>query len=268
MSVRHVTPFDRLTRAALLATASLVLLYSTAAAIPDDAKKAYNRGIELTKAQKPDSAIAAYEAAIAIAPDYLDAQINVGALYYAKGDLAKATDHLKKAIALDSNNVAALKSLGQVYFKAKDYDGAIGAFTKYTTAQANDGPAWSLLGQSYKKKGDEKNALDAFNKAVTADPKDYKTLYHIGNVHLEAKRFPDAMAAYRKSIAINPTYVEAYYNLAITSQQANPDDLSKCLPDYKAFIKVATGKKQWKAQVTQADSTVAKITKYLDAKGN
>jgi protein O-mannosyl-transferase len=268
LSVRHLTPYHRLTRAAVLAAASLVFLYGIAAAVPEDAKKEFNRGIELTKAHKPDSAIAAYEAALKIAPDYLDAQINVGALYYAKGDLPKATDHLKKAIALDSSNVAALKSLGLVYFKDKDYDGSIGAFTKYTAAQANDASAWAVLGQAYKKKGDDKNALDAFGKAVAADPKDYKTFYNMGNIHLEAQRFPEAMVAYHKAIAINPSYVEAYYNLAISSQQAYPDNLGKCLPDYKAFIKVATGKKQWKAQVTQADSTVAKITKYLDAKGN
>jgi len=44
--------------------------------------------------------------------------------------------------------------------------------------------------------------------------------------------------------------------------------MEKCVADYKAFIKVAQGKKGWKAQVTQADSTVAKITAYLEAKGN
>jgi superkiller protein 3 len=255
-----------LTRAGVLTAALLVLLYGAAlAAVPDEAKREYNRGIELTQAKKPDSAIAAYLAAIKIAPDYLDAHINIGALYYEKGDLAKATEHLDEAIALDSNNIPALKSLGQVHFKAKNYDGAIGAFKHYSTLNATDASVWSLLGQAYKKKGDEKNALDAFNKAVAADPKDYKTLYHIGNVHREAKRFTEAMGAYRKAIAINPNYVEAYYNLAITSQQA---DMEKCIPEYKAFIKAAQGKKEWKAQVVQADSTVVKITKYLEAKGD
>ncbi|MBI5868810.1 MAG: tetratricopeptide repeat protein [candidate division Zixibacteria bacterium] len=257
---------NRLVRTLVPAALALVFLTGVvSAAVPDDAKKEYNRGIELTKAKKIDSAIVAYEAALKIAPDYVDAQINVGALYYEKGDMAKATEHLKKAIELDSNNVSALKPLGQVYFKAKDYDGTINALKRYTALNANDAAAWSLLGQSYKKKADEKNALDAFTKAVTADPKDYRTFYHIGNTHREAKRLSDAITAYRKAIAINPNYVEAYYNLAITSQLA---DMEKCVPDYKAFIKVATGKREWKSQVVQADSMVDKITKYLEAKGN
>jgi tetratricopeptide (TPR) repeat protein len=256
----------RLTPVGILAAVLMAFLAgAAAAAVPDDAKREFNRGIELSKAKKPDSAIVAYEAAIKIAPDYLDAQINLGALYYEKGNLAKATEHLKRAIELDSNNAAALKPLGQVYFKAKDYDGTITTFKRYTALNASDASAWSLLGQSYKKKGDEKNALDAFSKAAAADPKDYKTLYHIGNVHREAKRFTEAIASYRKAIAVNPNYVEAYYNLAITSQQA---DMEKCVPDYRAFIKVATGKKEWKAQVIQADSTVMKITSYLEAKGD
>lgn len=264
--VTQKTHTGRTTLAVVLAAVTCLAFSARGmAAVPDEAKKELNRGIEFTQAKKPDSAIMAYQAALKIAPDFLDAHINIGALYYEKGDMVQATGHLKKAIALDSTNTAVLKPLGLVYFKTKDYDGAISALKQCVAVTPNDAPAWSTLGQAYKKKGDDKSALDAFNHAVTADPKDYKSFYHIGNIHLQAKRFDDAVTAYRKAIAISPGYVEAYYNLAITSHQA---DMEKCIPDYKAFINVAQGKKGWKAQVAKADTTIREITKYLDAKGN
>ena len=91
--VGRKTLCDRMTGAGVMTAALLVFLCAAAvAAVPDDAKREFNRGIEFSKAKKLDSAIVAYEAAIKIAPDYLDAQINIGALYYEKGDLAKATE--------------------------------------------------------------------------------------------------------------------------------------------------------------------------------
>lgn len=253
-------------RAGMIAAAVVLILGTTVRAeVPDEAKKEFNRGVELTKAKKADSAIVAYEAAVKIDPTYLQAHINVGALYYDKGNMEKAAEHLTKAVGLDSNNVSALKSLGLVHLKEGDFDGAIKAFKMHNALNDSDAGAHLSLAQAYGEKNDSRNALVSYQKAVALDPKDYRTLYNIGNIHMKANRFDDAIDAYTKALALKPDYVEALYNRAISSQSL--EDYEQCLADYQAFIKAAQGKKKWNAQVTQAKDIIKQIQEYLDSKG-
>ncbi len=251
-------------RAGVIAAAVVLILCGSARAeVPDDAKREFNRGVELTQAKKADSAIAAYEAAIKSDPTYLQAHINVGALYYETGDLTKASEHLNEAVALDSNNVPALKSLGLVHLKANEFDAAITAFKHFNALNDSDAGVHLSLAQAYNKKKDSKNALLSYQRAVALDPKDYRSFYNIGNIHQNAERYEDAMEAYSKAIAVNSNYIEAYYNRAISSQTL---DMEECIPDWNAFIKAAKGKSKWNSKVKEAEGIVAQIAEYLDSK--
>ncbi|MBI3872108.1 MAG: tetratricopeptide repeat protein [candidate division Zixibacteria bacterium] len=228
------------------------------AEITEDAKKDFNRGVELSRAKEPDSAIAAYEAAIAKSPDYLQAHINVGALYYDKKQLTDAARHLKAAVTLDSTNVEAYKSLGLIHLQAKDYDASIAAFQRLLVLDPKSKGGWASLAQALKGKGDSKGAIDAYTHAAESDPKDPRPYCNIGNIHQSAGRFAEAIAAYKKSIAADPRFIDAYYNLAISSQQLDQD---KCVPDYQAFIKVAQGAPKWKTKVAEVQKIVGEIAK-------
>ncbi|HUU45590.1 MAG TPA: tetratricopeptide repeat protein [Acidobacteriota bacterium] len=233
------------------------------AEVSDEAKRQFNNGVEYEKADKPDSAIAAYTAALAEAPDYLDAHINVGALYYQKGDLTNAAQHLEHAVRLDSTQASAYKNLGLVRQQAEEYPAAVAAFTRYLSYQPDDGGAWASLAQVYKESGEKAKAVDAYNKALAADPEDYRSAYNLGNILQEQKKFEAAKAAYLKAIGAKSNYVEAYYNLAICSHQI---DFESCVPDYEAFIAKAGTSKKWTKQVTQARDIIKQINDYLDVK--
>ncbi|MEW5700863.1 MAG: tetratricopeptide repeat protein [Candidatus Zixiibacteriota bacterium] len=249
----------------LVALSAALLVSAGACAQSDQAKREFNRGVELTKAGKADSAIAAYEAAVKESPDYLQAHINAGALYYEKGRLGNAAAHLKAAVALDSTSADAYKNLALVHVQAGEFDTAATVLNRLTTLDPKKGAvAWAALGQAKKKKGDVPGALDAYNKAIKADPNDYRTLYNIGNIHKDAGRFEDAIASYKKSIAANPKYIEAYYNLAIASHQMDQDH---CVPDYEAFLKAARGSSKWKTKSAEVEKIVGQINAYLESKG-
>ena len=248
----------RKTFAAAVGVLAVVLAAMTARAEPsEEAKKEFNRAVGLVKEGKADSAISAYEAAIKQTPDYLDAHVNVGALYYEKKQLTDAASHLEAALKLDSTNADAYKTLGLVYVQTDKLDQAMATFTKLGTLDAKKSAAgWVALGQAKKKKGDTAGALDAYNKAVKADPSDSRTLYNMGNLHMGAQHYEDAIASYRKAMAVNPKYTEAYYNLAICS---NTLDESKCVADYEAFLKVAGTGSKWKTQVAAAQAKVKEL---------
>ena len=251
---------------AVLLVLLVVAVAGPASAVPtEDAKKAYNSGLEAAKAGKTDSAVAYYESAVKLSPDYLDAHINVGAIYYEKGQLEQAAEHLKAAIALDSTSTDAYKNLGLVYVQDGKYDEATGAINHLTPLDAKKASAvWAAMAQAKKKKGDIEGAKQAYAQAVKTDPSDSKSYYNLGNIQKDNKEYEDAIATYKKAIAQNPKFIEAYYNLAISSHQL---DMDHCVPDYEAFLKVAAGSSKWKSKVTEVQGIVKQIKDYLATKG-
>lgn len=231
----------------------------------EEAKKSYNTAVEAVKAGNAAAAITAYEEAIKASPDYLQAHINVGAIYYEQGKLPEASSHLEAAIKLDSMNADAYKNLGLVHTQAGEFDKASAAFTRLNTLDAKGAASgWAALGAAKKKKGDTAGAKSAYETAVKLDPADSKSYYNLGNIQKDANQFDEAIATYKKAIAANPKYVEAYYNLAISSHQL---DMEKCVADYEAFLKVAQGSNKWKSKVTEVQGIVKQIKDYIAAKG-
>ncbi len=231
----------------------------------EEAKKSFNAAIEAVKAGNNAAAITAYEEAVKASPDYLQAHINVGALYYEAGKLTEAASHLQEAVKLDSMSADAFKNLGLVHTQAGKFDAATAAFTRVAVLDPKSAASgWSALGAAKKKKGDTAGAKAAYELALKADPDDSKTLYNLGNIHKDAQQFEEAIATYKKAIAANPKYTEAYYNLAISSHSL---DMDNCVADYEAFLKAAGTSSKWKSKVTEVQGIVKQIKEYLATKG-
>ena len=61
-----------------------------------------------------------FEKAIEINPKYLEAEVNLGALFYNAGDNEKALTHYKKAIEIDPNSVLAYSNITNIYIAQLD----------------------------------------------------------------------------------------------------------------------------------------------------
>jgi len=253
------------------ALVTLTLISSVFAAVgvsaepTEEAKKSFNAAVEAVKTGNAAAAVTAYEEAVKASPDYLQAHINVGAIYYEQGKLAEATTHLEAAVKLDSTSADAYRNLGLVHTQAGKFDEATAAFTRLNAFDPKSAASgWSALGAAKKKKGDTVGAKAAYEMAIKADPGDAKTLYNLGNMQKDANQFDEAIATYKKAIAANPKYIEAYYNLAISSHQL---DMENCVTDYEAFLKAAQGSSKWKSKVAEVQGIVKQIKDYLAAKG-
>ena len=64
--------------------------------------------------KKNAEAIEAYERALLVDPQRIDAVINCGTLYYERGNLDKASEYFQRALALDEENALAHFNLGSV----------------------------------------------------------------------------------------------------------------------------------------------------------
>jgi len=70
---------------------------------PDDPVTLYNQGVELAKKGQLDDAIASYQKALALHPDYALAHYNLGLTLQQKSDRAGAQRHFAEAQRLDPN---------------------------------------------------------------------------------------------------------------------------------------------------------------------
>jgi tetratricopeptide (TPR) repeat protein len=94
---------------------------------PNNAEAHRNMGIVLSK-QNFDAAIAEYQQALALKPDYALARYSLGMLYSERGDLDRSAEEYRKAIALDPTDWRSPYNLALVLERKKDWEGAIRAY--------------------------------------------------------------------------------------------------------------------------------------------
>ena len=140
----------------------------------------YGLGLAYTGLEKFDNAIAAYQRAIASAPDSAYTHAALGSAYASTHRYAEALDAYKTAVALDSDDKMIHHQLGNVYSKRGEHTAAI------------------------------RHQL----KAIAIAPEFGAAHYQLGRLYAHEKRWNDAINAYRTAYQNDPTLVEVLYNLA------------------------------------------------------
>lgn len=79
---------------------------------PKDAKKSYEKGESLAAANKPAEALASFETAVTIYPQYADAWLGIGKIQWQMGQRDDAGAAFTKAMSLDSQMVGPWQELG------------------------------------------------------------------------------------------------------------------------------------------------------------
>lgn len=171
---------------------------------PDSGSAYLIRGVILTRQDRLDQAIIAYNRALALDPAYPYAFQNLSDIYRQKKDFAaalKAADDGLKLAPKDTNllfsRAFALHATGDFLAERKTYDTLID-HSPDAVAYYNRGLLWS-------KEGDHKLALKDYEAAEKLDPKDLDTLYNKG-VELESlDRWKEAIKTYEGIAVLDPT---------------------------------------------------------------
>ena len=108
-----------------------------------------NRGLAYTDVVDYDNAIADYDRAIAIDPNYADTYHNRGFVKAHKGDYDGAVADYDRAIALDPNYAYAYNNRGIAKFIKGDYASAIDDFSRATELDTDNASAYSNRGESW-----------------------------------------------------------------------------------------------------------------------
>ena len=162
-----------------------------------------------------DLAIANYDKAIQLKPDYTEAYNNRGVAKAALGQHFVAISDYDKAIQLKpdyanayNNRGVAKADLGQHFVAISDYDKAIQLKPDYANAYNNRGVAKADLGQHFA-------AISDYDKAIQLKPDKADAYYNRGVAKAALGQHFAAISDYDKAIRLKPDDADAYYNRGV-----------------------------------------------------
>ena len=140
--------------------------------------------------------------AIALRPDHSEAHVNLGNVLLCQGKLDEAVIHYKTALRSNPNNAAALCSLGN---------------------------ALSSLGK-------QTEAASIYQEALRLNPNFLEAHYNLGNLQMAQQQYDDAKVSFRHAIRLNPNYATAYNNLGNAYKES--DDPASAIENYRTAIRI------------------------------
>jgi tetratricopeptide (TPR) repeat protein len=188
--------------------------YQKAIEIRPDYVEAWNeKGKTLFQLKRDREALATYEKAIQVNPESLVAWIGRGNVLDNLQQKKEALDSFDKAIQIQSNYVDAWQGRGKVLLKLQRYEEAIAAYDKLIKFNANDYEAWANRGWILHKLSRYEEAIAFYDRAIKIKPDLALAWYNRGNSLTSLQRDREAIESYQKAVQVQPNYWQAWDSL-------------------------------------------------------
>ena len=179
---------------------------------PDYAVALNNRGYALQELKRPDEALASYDKALALKPDYAEALNNRGNALQEQKRPDQALASYDKALALKPDFAVALNNRGNALQELKRPDQALASYDKALALKPDYADALNSRGNALQELKRPDEALASYDKALALKPDYAEALNSRGIALQELKRPDEALASYDKALALKPDYAEALNN--------------------------------------------------------
>jgi Tfp pilus assembly protein PilF len=218
-------------------------LFDHAIAVTDGNYMAYNnRGAYLVDEGKYREAEADFRKALAIKPDFDDANGNLGHLLDKQGHPADGLVYIRRAIAanpgpaaVNPGMVAAHLDLGEALSDLGRVDEAIDEYKWVLAHDPQNEDALNNYGVSLAMKGQLAEAEDRIAAAIRLKPTDASAQANLGNVHSLMGRIDQAIEDYRRSLALKPA-AETHFDLGTAFLQKH--NLAEAAEQYESALKL------------------------------
>jgi protein O-mannosyl-transferase len=202
----------------------------------------YNLGTALADMPgRLPEAIAEFEAALRVKPDYAQAHNNLGeALSQTPGRLPDAITEFEAALRIEPDYVKAHYNLGNALSQmpgrlpdaVTQFEAALRIQPDYAEAHNNMG---NVLAQI---PGRLPDAIAEYQVALRIQPGYARAHYNLASVLSQIPgRLPDAIAEYEAALRIQPDYAKAHYNLGNALSQM-PGRLPDAITEYETALRI------------------------------
>ncbi|AFZ33966.1 serine/threonine protein kinase [Stanieria cyanosphaera PCC 7437] len=180
------------------------------------------QGLALEGLKRYDQAIASYNEAIKLKPDFFVPFNNRGEVYTKLGRIDSAVADFQAAVKLSqAESYVPWNNLGKIYFRQQKYEEAINAYQQAIAVKEDYLPALIGLGNTQKALKQYSQALVAYNKAIEVNSDSYEAWFGKGLVEEALQQYREAIKAYEKAIVLKPNWQTGIDALKRAEQKLN-----------------------------------------------
>jgi Flp pilus assembly protein TadD len=174
-----------------------------------------NFGLALMDRGEVSSAIAHYNEALRIAPNFAEAHNALGAALFRQNKVNEAGGHFEQALRLKPSFPEAQSNMGIVLARQGRAGEALSYFTRALEAKPSDEQLHHNIGLAFAETGHTSNAIAHFSEAIKIKPGFAEPHIQLGNIFFQQGEADRALAHYREAIRIKPDSADAHTNLGI-----------------------------------------------------
>jgi tetratricopeptide (TPR) repeat protein len=189
---------------------------------------------------KRHAALASYDRALKLRPDYVEALFNRGNTLHELNRFEEALASYDGALKLRSDYAEALFNRGTTLRAMKRFEEALASYDRVLKLRPNYAEALFNRGNTLRAMKRLGEALASYDRALKLRPDYADALSNRGTTLHELKRFEEALASYDRALKLRPDYAEALSNRGATLRElkrfeealASCDRALKLRPDY------------------------------------
>lgn len=201
---------------------------------------AYNRhAIQLAMQGRFEEAIANFEQALWLSPDFAEGHNNLGNVYYFLGRYESAVACYERALHLNADFAAAHNNLGTALSCLGRHDEAAEHCRKALSLQPDYAEAHNNLAIALKGQGHLDESIAHCRRALQLRPDYAEAHNNLGLAFADREDWDAAAACYHEALRLKPDYAEAHYNLGLVL--ARMDKLEEAVACYHQALWLKPG---------------------------
>jgi len=203
---------------------------------PQTPEEYFDRGAKRFDNGNFDGAIADFDKAIELDPNFTKAYIHRAVARKYKGDFDGSITDCNKAIKIKSNSDLPYLNRGVARYKKGNFDGAIADYNKTIEINPDCALAYNNRGLARAQKGDISAAILDWTRAIELNPRLATAFFNRAKARADKGNFDGSIPDYTKGIKINPKYAEGYFGRGNTYH--NWGKLERAIEDYNRAIEI------------------------------
>jgi tetratricopeptide (TPR) repeat protein len=240
---------NRICRGAII-FCTLVIL---AAGCTPPGPRALLKGKKLLERGDYAAAVAELKTATSLVATNAQAWNYYGVALQHAGQPAYAVLAYQRALSLDRDLIEAHYNLGCLWLEQNKPDEAQSEFVAYTLRRSNTPEGWLKLGTAQLRADDVLAAEKSFSTALHFSPDDAEALNGLGLARVQRGRPHEAAEFFAAAVREHPDYSPAILNLATVEQQYLRDN-KLALENYRAYLALTPRPENWDAVNAIADN--------------
>jgi len=199
----------------------------------------FDNAVAATRTTPPDYAAAAagFARVVEIAPEFLEAHLNLGWTLEHSGDPAGAEAAYQSALRLQSAHPKVLLSLGALHLRQGRADQAVGLFEQLLAQQPDSIELKQNLAIAYRMKKDYTAAHRYTKEVLTREAKSISALNLLGLIYFDQGNYDMAEWVFTKANKFEANHPEILTNLGLTHLVRG--DVMRAMVNFQAAAKAA-----------------------------